>query len=519
MQTSQTSQNVSLAADFSYKTAVFLFWSVVIFFAALWVILPSLFYSAYRISDVIELQCIAREWVLSTRKHPMLPAWILELVNILTNRTYAAPYIAAQICMIITLWSVWQLGRQVLSEKLALIGSFAILPYYFLTYHSLVYNQNTTLIAFWSLSVYLVFRALQTNRIWYWFISGVSIGLAFYAKYPAAFLVLSLLIFMFTQQEGRQRWREIGPYLTMITALLIFLPHIIWLYQYDFATITYAQSRHTYTNQIFRILSPTIFIIFQLEHWITIFVVLFPSLGFLWRWRFRSIENDKERFCERYLFYCFMIPCAICVCIGAIKNYWLSPSYGAPFWTFLGVWLLLRFRVKMHPNIFVMTLKYVALLEVVMCMILVVSALSPHVTGKQKKQFLPMRELGAECDRIWYSQFDVPCPYVTGDWFIAGFASYAMKDRPRVHFYWNIHDGDIHNPNSLPTGTWSTDSDVNNHGGIVVWQITNTDENYAPKYLHTRFPKANIIPNPIILPYKTSAKVPPLKVGVAVIPP
>ena len=62
------------------------FWSVVGLFATLWILLPTLLHSSYRI-DVIELQAIAPQWVWATRKHPMLPAWILESINVLTGRS------------------------------------------------------------------------------------------------------------------------------------------------------------------------------------------------------------------------------------------------------------------------------------------------------------------------------------------------------------------------------------------------------------------------------------------------
>ncbi|MDR2441215.1 MAG: glycosyltransferase family 39 protein [Planctomycetaceae bacterium] len=506
--------------DFSPKTAAIWFWSLVSFSAVLWVILPAVFHTAYRVTDVIELQGIAKEWVLSTRKHPMLPAWILEIVNIITNRNFVAPFIASQICVIISLWSVWQLGRKVLSEKSALIGTLAILPYYFFTYHSLVYNQNLTLIAFWSLSIYLFFQAYQTNRILYWILSGVSIGIAFHAKYPAAFLVVSMLIFMFTQPEGRKKWYGIGPYLTTIIAFLIFVPHIIWLYQNDFATFDYANHRYTYSKQIFRIIAPSFFVLYQMEHWLPTVIILYPALDFIWRWKFKTLKNENEKQCAKYLFCCFMIPFLICIAVMVIKNYWLSASYGAPFWTYLGIWLLLQFQSKELPNTFFHTLKLVAVLEVVMILLLLCGVFTPYLNGKPKKQLFATNDFGVKCDQIWYSRFEIPCRYVTGDWPLCGYACYAMRDRPSLHYYWNIYDEGISNMNAKPSGTWATDSDLNQKGGMIVWNISNNkSDNYVPDWVYKRFPKAEVISEPIILPYKTRANVPPIKIGAAIIPP
>ncbi|MDR3196689.1 MAG: glycosyltransferase family 39 protein [Planctomycetaceae bacterium] len=516
--------------DFSQGTATIWFWSVAGFFAVLWVILPGIFHTAYRITDVIELQGNAKEWVLATRKHPLLSAWILEIVNIITGRIFVAPFIASQICVIISLWSVWQLGRKVLSEKLALIGALAVLPYYFFSYHSLVYNQNSTLIAFWSLSVYLVFQAYQTNRILYWILSGLSIGITFHAKYPAALLVLSILIFMFTQPEGRKRWYGIGPYLTTIIAIIIFTPHIIWLYQNDFATFDFARHRFIPSNQISCIILPLFFILYQTEYWLPIVIILYPALGFVWQWRFGTFKNENEKQCAKYLFYCFIIPFLICIVIMVIKNCWLPATYTAPFWTYLGIWLLLRFRTKNLSNTFSRTIKLVVVLETVMVMMLLCGVFTPYLNGKAKKQLFATNDFGVKCDQIWYSRFETPCCYATGDWALCGYACYAMRDRPSLHYYWNMYDGGIGNMNAKPSGAWATDEDVNQKGGIIVWKISdggesnnsdnsNNSDDYVPDWVYKRFPKAEIIPDPIILPYKTKAKVPPIKIGIAIIPP
>jgi hypothetical protein len=101
---------------------------------------------------------------------------------------------------------------------------------------------------------------------------------------------------------------------------------------------------------------------------------------------------------------------------------------------------------------------------------------------------------------------------LSGDWKYAGNAAYAMKDRPSVHFYYN----GIANLQTLPTGTWSTDEDVNQKGGIILWNVL---ESTVPGWVHRRFPRAEVLPEILELPYKTRAKIPPLKIGMAVVPP
>jgi hypothetical protein len=128
-----------------------------------------------------------------------------------------------------------------------------------------------------------------------------------------------------------------------------------------------------------------------------------------------------------------------------------------------------------------------------MVIVFVVQAMgSPYLMGTARSFHFPMRELGAECDRIWSDRFDTPCPYITGHWGYAGNAALAMKDHPSVHFYYN----NIEAPKALPTGTWSTDEDVNHKGGIILWNASEQ----PPDWVHRRFPRAEVLPEILELP-------------------
>jgi hypothetical protein len=39
-----------------------------------------------------------------------------------------------------------------------------------------------------------------------------------------------------------------------------------------------------------------------------------------------------------------------------------------------------------------------------------------------------------------------------------------------------------------------------------------------PDWVHRRFPRAEVLPEILELPYKTGAKIPPLQIGVALVP-
>lgn len=486
--------------DLSPAAATGWFWTIAVFFAALWVALPSLLHSGYR-NDVVEIVFIGQEWVWSNLKHPALSSWIVEIIRILTDEAFCAPFLAAQFCTLITVGSVWCLARTVLPEKYALLAALAALPQRLLTHESVLYNHNLLLLACYSLVVSLVFQAFRTNRLFYWIAAGLSIGISLHNKYTAILVVFAILLYMFLRPAGRKHWRGIGPYVCTAVAVLVFLPHVIWLVQNDFAPFAYASHRRVFEGWWWIFLSPMKFALSQPLYWIPSLIVLFPALGWVWTWKTESREDETGKECERFLFYCCMVPIVFHLLLCAAK-YNLRMVYGAPFWCFLSVWLLLRFRVKERPRLLGKTILCLAAVECV----LAVGFVSAFLQGKQPQAvYLPVKTLSQECERIWKERnFSVPCSYTSGDLILSGHAALGMSDRPSVH---------------ASSSTWSNDDDVNRCGGLYLWPLTDTETD-LPAEAKKRFPKIESPPEVLELPLSVKWKgQSTVKLGIAIIPP
>jgi 4-amino-4-deoxy-L-arabinose transferase-like glycosyltransferase len=413
------------------------------------------------------------------------------------------PFIAAQLCTLLALWSVWKLGRTVLDERLALVAVFSTLPILFFACKPIWFNQNNVLIAFWALTIYFVFQAFQTSKMRYWIGAGIALGLAFHAKYPAIFLVISILAYMFMRQEGRKHFRTPGPYITTLIALLIFLPHIVWLYHHDFVTFSYASIRRSVSHG----LAPLSFWGGQLLYLSLPLLVLIPAIGFAWNWKIQRYEHNdhaqnKARECEKLLFYCAVIPLFIFMLYAGGKGVYVQLEYGAPLWTFFGLWLLLRF--KKTERTLLCFRQVIVLTSAVVFFITVGFAMLFFAGQQHTKLYRPTRELGTVCDQLWHSCFDVRCPYIAGsDFELTGHVAHAMTIRPSV---------------IMPQGTWSADdADLNRKGGMIVWE--RMDDDTLPESLRHRFPAAEVLPEAPDLPYFVGREERTLKIGVAIVPP
>ena len=481
------------------------FWSVFGLFAAMWILLPTLLHTSHW-GDPSEMQSIAPEWTLSTTKLPNLPSWILEIVNILTNRAFAAPFIAMQLCALLAFWSVWQLGRTVLDERLALLAVFSVFAYDFFTKHTHIYNHNTVLIAFWCVSIYLTFQAFQTNRKRYWIGAGIALGLAFYAKISAVFLVIAILTYMIMRKEGRKHWRTPGPYITTSLAFLVFLPNLIWLISNDFAPLSYAKDRPELLHWYQQALTPINFASKQLVYCIKTLIILIPVIGFIWQWKLQRHEQGKAKECEKFLFYCFAVPVLCHMIYCGIYGVHLRMSYGAAFWVFIGLWLILRFQPMKEPHRFFR--KTVILMMVVVLFTAAEWSVNSY-SGKFHGNYYPMRELGTTSERLWQSHASGNIPYIASDCRnlscggFAGIAAQTMSVRPSV---------------IMPQGTWANDDDLNRKGGMIIWE-RHCDDREMPEYLRQRFPEAIVLPEAPELPYNVGRETRILRIGIAIVPP
>ena len=499
--------------------ATVLFTSVVGCFVFVWTILPTLLHSGYR-NDLIEILFIGKEWVFANTKHPALTSWLTEIAGLLTGRAFFAPFFVSQLCTVVTVWSVWQVARSVLEEKHALIAVFATLPIRLLTEESVLFNHNSVLLATYALSVCLVLRAFQTNRLIDWITAGVVIGLGLHNKYSFGLLIPAILLYMILRPAGRKHWSQVGPYLTTALAFLIFLPHLFWLFSNGFPTIAYVSntSSSRLSKEIWsHVYDPSRFAICQLLYWLPSLIVLLPALGWIWTWKSRTSTSENTpisaKECERFLFYCAIFPILVHLVVCACGVH-LRMVYGAPFWCFLPVWLMLCFQVRDQPQLMTKTILFLVGVETV----LIAGFLTTFFLGKQPSPvYLPMDTLARECDRIWDNQqFSQPCPYVTGDMILAGHAAYRMSNRPSVH---------------VGTSTWSSHDDVNRLGGIVLWPMEEVlhenEENgkpiNVPPWVHERFPRAKVLSSEtLVLSHPQTiftSRFPSFEVGIAIIPP
>ena len=102
--------------------------------------------------------------------------------------------------------------------------------------------MNVSQLPFWALSIYFFWRCLKNDKIKDYVFLGILMGLGFLSKYLFLFLIIGieLLFFFFLLNKKKKTLNFI---LSGIVSLLVIFPHIIWLFENNFTTLTYGIQR------------------------------------------------------------------------------------------------------------------------------------------------------------------------------------------------------------------------------------------------------------------------------------
>ncbi|MDR1478800.1 MAG: glycosyltransferase family 39 protein [Planctomycetaceae bacterium] len=505
----------------TYRDRVLLFAAALFFHVLFWTVAPVYFLPSYQI-DTMEMLVIGRNWMISTFKHPAFNAWVVEILSLIFNRADFVPYLASQISCFLSVFVVWKFAQKILSPKLALLASLTLLSYLYFNYDSTIYNNRTFMRFFWLLSVYFLYLALENGKKRYWILTGISLGLGVYCKFTIGVLIFAILIFMFFETRARRYWRTIGPYLSIGVCFFLVLPLLIWMVQNHFQQFNYMFNSIGKTQPKFidHFLSPFLFFVGQIPFVAILLIPVYPVIGFRWRFDFTKYWSDVS---GRFLLFFIFVPFLLQLIIALIFAGDMRAALGCHLWLLLPMFLLYALNIPAsHEVKFPQAMKCVfANIFIFVAIMALVVQFSPVITGRASRCHFPHIELTQSVQEAWTSRCSGKLPFVRGDDYLT--ETVAVELRPDTNVYSNL---------------WSNEEEFRKRGGVLLWLIGedgkppkksikgcfgNRDFGYSsetgrPDDWLKQFPDAEILPELELAP-KTIVKVPPIKIGIAVVPP
>ena len=114
---------------------------------------------------------------------------------------------------------------------------------YFYNFTSPEFNVNVSQLPFWALSILFSYRCIKLNQTKDYIFLGIFLGLGVLSKYLFIYLASGIYLSFFYFFLNEKKDKLLNVLLSGIIFLIILMPHLFWLSQNDFSTISYGFKR------------------------------------------------------------------------------------------------------------------------------------------------------------------------------------------------------------------------------------------------------------------------------------
>ena len=461
-------------------------YSLVLFHVALWTLVP-LAVNRNLPLDTIEALAWGHEWQWGYDKHPPLSAWLPEIAAIVGFRTDLGLYLLSQVFVAITLLTVYRLAREILREALggesdadaaAMVATLVLEGIFYFNYTTPEFNVNVIQMPLWALGAFFFWRATRTGSLGAWAGLGVCAALAALSKYLGLVMLAPMAAYAIWSPHRRKIFGSAGPYLAAAVCLLMLTPHLLWMSQHEFKTLTYGLRRAAAgeVTALKRVTEPLKLAAGQA----TITggaVVLFLFARPVRRGKGNDEPASHGSARQARLFALMMAagPVLTLVAVSLTTGMRIRTMWAAPMLSMTGVALAAHFPLTATAR---QLKQFTWIVLGMLCFSAVmyggVASWGDRQSSDHRTNF-PGPRLAAAITSQWHDRYAAPLPIVIGDEWYAGSVAWYSPDRPRVFL-----DGD---PERSP---WLDDESVRRHGAVIVWVAV--DEQGRRTALNEAFP-------------------------------
>ena len=335
-------------------------------------------------------------------------------------------YLLSQIFVVISFYYVFKFSKEFFnSDLLGIISVLLIEAIYFYNFTTPEFNVNVCQLPFWSLTVYFSWKIYTSKEIKFTdcFLVGLFAAFGFLSKYLFVYLLVSIgLLFIYLIFIKKDRKFDFKYLITLEVFLIVLVPHLIWLNNNDFITITYGLARTglEQSSLINHINFPLIFLIKQIG-------LLIPFLILVWllvkKIKFRIDFKDKKLF---FLLVINILPIMLMFLTSAITGSKIRTMWMTPFYLFFGTLFVYLFQAQIN----------IKKLKPFMIGFIFLFFLSPvlyayvSISKEDKRTDYPGKEIAIKTQYAWDQQFNSKINVVYGNEWNAGNLSYHLKSRP-----------------------------------------------------------------------------------------
>ena len=366
-------------------------------------------------------------------KHPPMSAFFPELFFQIFGAQDWAYYFLSQLFVLIAFYYVFKLSYEILGNfKLSLISVLLLESIYFYNFTTPEFNVNVCQLPFWSLVVYYSWKIYDSKEIKFkdCFLIGFFAAIGFLSKYLFIYLLVSIiLLFIYLIFYKKNKKFDFKYIITLEVFVVFLVPHLVWLFNNDFITITYGLKRTGLEDpSIFdHIKYPFLFLFKQIG-------ILIPFFFLIWllinKIKFKINLKDKKLL---FLIFINIMPIFLMFISSVILGSKIRTMWMTPFYLFFGLFFVYLFQLQINLK------KINSFLYGFLFLFFLSPILYSYVSISQtdKRTDYPGKQIAAKVQKTWDLDFDKEIQFVTGDEWKAGNLSYHLKSRPKWEGFTN----------------------------------------------------------------------------------
>jgi len=409
-----------------YKTNInrlfYIFLAIHLF---VWTLIPSLTNQNLPL-DTIEALAWGSDLDWGFNKHPPGKAFFVEIFYQIFGSNDWAYYLLSQIFVIFAFFIIWKFSCEFLGNKnFSLFSVLLLEAIYFYNFTSPEFNVNVCQLPFWTLTVYYSWKLFSKKNIDIkdCILLGAFAAFGFLSKYLFIYLLISIdLLFFYLIFIIKDRKYDFNYLISLIVFVILLIPHIIWLTNNDYITITYGLHRTGLSepNFIEHLKYPLMFLAKQIGILIPFFIL---SLFIVSKFKFNLKFKDKKLL---FLLAINIVPIILMFLTSLVLGAKIRTMWMTPFYLFFGTLLIYIFQKQI--NLKKIKNFYTAFIFLFLLSPIIYAYISVNQTDK--KTDYPGKEIAKKIQKKWDSEFSEPINAVLGNEWNAGNLSYHLKSRP-----------------------------------------------------------------------------------------
>jgi Dolichyl-phosphate-mannose-protein mannosyltransferase len=486
---------------------VLVFWLATLAQAALWILVPTIFYAAPP-GVLPQVLAIGHEFPLRGDTGPPLAYWLAEIAFRVAG--LFGVYLLSQACVIVTYWCVFALGRAIVGATHAVIAVLLMVGVSVFTVPTPDFGPPILTMALWAAALLHYWRAVMQGKRRSWYLLGVAAALILLTSNAALILLGLLGLFTAATERGRASLNAIEPRIVAGALLPVLAVHLFWLASASdslapvFERLRIAGMGEGNTAAWLRLL-----VVLILAHaGIAILTVLASG-----RPRFRAGASPAiprlpvDPFAVTFVKVFALLPVLLTITAAVLLGRPLAIGSAAPLLVLSGLAVIIAAGDSFalyHQRI--LGFAWAGLLIVPAIFVPIVLIVLPWTIGADLKVAQPAVAMGRFFAESFERRTGHPLAVVSGDMQTATLVALAAPSRPSVYF-----DAD---PARAPQ---VTAEEIRERGAVVVWPAASSDAAPPPE-IAAHF--LGLIPEvPQTFDRRVRGRLPPLRIGWGMIRP